>query len=318
MTSSTVLFLCLVSVVMIILAGAGIIGIVVSNRAQGAILQRATETSDGIPLVFRQNLNAPSRPIGDKLLDWVGARVPLNNQVNTAVASQLVHAGFQSPKAPVLFIIGRFGAAAVFSLLALIVAPWNDLLFAMPIVIFGVALGMVGPQTYLNARVTERQDRLRKGVPDVLDILVVCVEAGVALDAALQRVAREMKGLHPDLAEEFASMTRRVSAGMSREQALQGLYLNTGLDELRGLASNMIQSEQWGTSIAGVLRVYSDQLRKKRKTVAEKRAATAGTRMLLPLGLFIFPTIFVVLLGPAVIQMASVLTVLTPPGGVTP
>jgi tight adherence protein C len=170
---------------------------------------------------------------------------------------------------------------------------------------FGVAvtIGLLAPRAALDRLARRRQERLRRGVPDALDMLVVCVEAGISLDAGILRVAKEMTALHRDLANEFLIVNRRVNAGMPRERALHGLAVRTGLDELRGLASNMIQCERWGTSIATVLRVYAESLRRKRKQTAERKAATAPLKMLFPLGFFIFPSIFVVIIGPAMIKI---------------
>jgi tight adherence protein C len=158
----------------------------------------------------------------------------------------------------------------------------------------------------VDRMIANRQGRIRLALPDGLDLLVVCVEAGVSLDAAVLRVAREMELMHPDLAHELLMVNRRVNAGMTREEALHGLSLRTGVEELRALASNMIQSERWGTSIATVLRVYGETARRKRKQAAEKRAAEAPVKMLFPLTLFILPTIFIVVLGPAIIRISHV------------
>jgi len=168
-----------------------------------------------------------------------------------------------------------------------------------------VVIGAILPQAFVDRRAAIRQEKLRRAIPDSLDLLVVCVEAGVSLDAAIVRVAKEMQLLHPDLANELLIVHRRVNAGVAREQALHGLWQRTGVEDLRGLSANMIQSERWGTSIATVLRVYAEALRRKRKQLAEKRAATAPLKMTIPLAAFIFPAIFVVLLGPAMIKIAA-------------
>jgi tight adherence protein C len=136
------------------------------------------------------------------------------------------------------------------------------------------------------------------------------VEAGVSLDAAILRVGREMLLLHPELSTEFLTMNRRMNAGMRREEALHGLYERTGVEELRALGSNMIQSERWGTSIAKVLRVYSEALRRKRRQAAEKKAAVAATKMIFPLALFILPALFAVIGGPAALAIGPVLDAL--------
>ena len=157
----------------------------------------------------------------------------------------------------------------------------------------------------LDRLVQIRQDRLRKAVPDALDLLVVCVEAGVSLDAAILRVARDLSVTHPDLAEEMMVINRKVNAGVPRETALNGLWSRTGLEELRGLAASMIQSERWGTSIAKVLRVNAETLRRRRKQYAEKKAAQASLKMMGPLLLFLLPALFIVILGPAAMNVSA-------------
>jgi tight adherence protein C len=285
----------------------GAIYAVIGDRQRRVVLDRASGASSAAAAsaILRQPAIQTERGGLERIGDWLGARVPVQFGENTAVASKLVQAGFDNPAAPSLFALIRVASAITFPILGLLIAPRTDITYFVLSMSIAVVIGLLGPNAMLDNLSARRQDVIRKGVPDALDLLVVCVEAGVALDAAVQRVSREMAAVHPILADELGSMSRRVSAGMSREQALQGLYLRTGLDELRGLASHMLQSEKWGTSIANVLRVYADQLRKKRKMRAEKRAATASTRMLIPLALFIFPTIFIVLLGPAGIQISK-------------
>lgn len=283
----------------------GALFVLVTERQRRAVLRRASGALDGTPSIYRKPKSVDDRGIGARLGDWLSATAPVQFGTDTAVASKLVQAGFDSTAAPALFMLIRIACAITIPILGLLIAPRDDITYFALSMGIAVMIGLLGPQAALDRMTQNRQDVIRKGVPDSLDLLVVCVEAGVALDAAIQRVAREMSILHPILAEELVGMSRRVSAGMPREQALQGLYLRTGLDELRGLASHMLQSEKWGTSIANVLRVYADQLRRKRKMEAEKKAATAATKMLLPLALFIFPTIFIVLLGPAGISISK-------------
>ncbi len=288
----------------------GVLYTVVTERERRAVLRRAAgETpAERSGSLLRTRSISSARGVIDQIGDWLAARASMRVGENTEMASRLVHAGFDSPVAPSLFAMLRIASAILFPLVGLLLAPRDDATYFVVCVLIAVTIGLFGPQAGLDRLTGRRQDTIRKGVPDALDLLVVCVEAGVALDAAIQRVAKEMRLVHPILAEELGSMNRRVSAGMPREQALQTLYLRTGLEELRGLASHMIQSEKWGTSIANVLRVYGDQLRRKRKLRAEKMAATASTRMLIPLAIFIFPTIFVVLLGPAGIQVSDMFT----------
>jgi tight adherence protein C len=140
-------------------------------------------------------------------------------------------------------------------------------------------------------------------VPDALDLLVVCVEAGTSLDAAILRVAKDLRLAHPDLAHELAVVNRLTNAGMARDEALRGLWKRTGVLDIRALVSSLIQSEKWGTSIATVLRVSAETLRRKRRQDAEKRAKMAPLKMTFPLLFFILPALFAVILGPAVVQI---------------
>jgi tight adherence protein C len=227
-----------------------------------------------------------------------------------ATSMALVQAGFESPEAPAIFALIRLVSAlavpgAMFA--------WGPADSSMMVVLMGgiaIALGLGGPSAILSRLQARRQDRIRKSIPDSLDLLLVCVEAGVSLDAAILRVGREMLMLHPELSNEFLMMNRRMNAGMRREEALHGLFQRTGVEELRALGSNMIQSERWGTSIAKVLRVYSEALRRKRRQAAEKKAAVAATKMIFPLALFILPALFAVIGGPAALAIGPVLDAL--------
>lgn len=242
-----------------------------------------------------------------RLADWMAARVPAQLGNDAVLASRLVRAGIEGDEAPLVLAVARVALAAGLPLLALWLGPEGPPLLRAAWLALAVAVALLLPFALLDRLTAARQRRLRLALPDTLDLLVVCLEAGVSIDAALQRVAREMAPVHPALAAELAVMNRRIAAGLPRDMALQGLYVRTGVEELRTLAAHMVQAERWGTSIATVLRVASRDLRRRRRLAAEKRAATAGTRMLLPLALFIFPTIFIVLLGPALLQIGDAL-----------
>jgi tight adherence protein C len=275
---------------------------VIAERQRRALIRRAAGTLD-VPSVVRRE----ARSAGARRVDWLAARVPAQLGTGTTTASQLVHAGWDGTLAPSIYALSRVVSALGIPLLVAAVVPRDDALLYPLSLVLAVSVGLLAPPAVLSRAVTARQEVIRRGIPDALDLLVVCVEAGVALDSAIQRVARELDLVHPVLATELLAMSRRLAAGMARDQAMQGLFLRTGVDELRSLASHMVQSEKWGTSIARVLRIYAEQLRKRRRMNAERRAATASTRMLVPLALFIFPTIFVVVLGPAAMRIMGML-----------
>lgn len=278
---------------------------VLGERERRLILRRATGTPGMGASPSMVASTRLSRSAWHRLLDWLAARVPARIGPDTVSTSRLVQAGWDSPRAPALYALTRVAVLLTLPTLVLLFMPRTDPWYYVVVLALAVIIALLAPTAWLDHSVARRQAVIRGSVPDALDLLVVCVEAGVALDAAMQRVGRELALAHPLLAEELVSMTRRVAAGMPREQAMQTVYLRTGIDELRTLMTHLVQSERWGTSVASVLRVYARDLRRKRRQAAEKRAATASTRMLFPLALFIFPTIFIVILGPAMLQILA-------------
>jgi tight adherence protein C len=155
--------------------------------------------------------------------------------------------------------------------------------------------------------IRRRQQRIRRAIPDGLDLLLVCVEAGSSVESAIQRVGREMLVVHPELAGELAVVVRKTKAGIPRADALRGLYSRTGVDELRLISASIVQSERWGTSIAKALRVSAEALRRKRKRTAERHASTAPIKMTIPLLTMILPALFVTLLGPSLLTVVKAL-----------
>ena len=244
--------------------------------------------------------------IRTRAAEWLQARVPTAMVGGAQTESTLLHAGFDSEMAPAVYAWARIASLVLLPLLALTFAPRTSGGQFMITVAAAVMFAAFGPPGIVARLARLRQEKLRRSIPDALDLLVVCVEAGVSLDAAILRVAREVENVHPDLANEFYTANRRMGAGMTREEALRGLYVRTGVDELRTLSASMIQSEQWGTSISKVLRVFAEGLRRKRKQNAEKRAAVAATKMIFPLALFILPALFIVVLGPAIINVQRI------------
>jgi tight adherence protein C len=238
---------------------------------------------------------------------WLRENAPRSWSDAGEAAPLLVQAGFDGDFAPLFYTTIRVATVVLLPLAAFTFGPQSSFkTLTMLVVIAGVA-GAIGPKAGLDRLVARRRDRIRKAIPDSLDLLVVCVEAGVGLDSAMLRVARDMAFLHPDLASEFLIVNRTINAGLSREEAMHGLWQRTGVEELRGLASSMVQSERLGTSIARILRVYAEALRRKRRQIAEKRAAEASIKMIIPLGLFMLPALFALILGPAAMSLANTL-----------
>jgi len=175
--------------------------------------------------------------------------------------------------------------------------------------LYAVAAGFGGSilcSMWLDHQVTKRQRALRTGFPDALDLLVVCVESGLGLAAALQRVADELAVSHPALGDELSLVNAEMRAGVERGVALKNLSERTGLEDIRGLTALLVQTMRFGTSVAEALRVYSEEFRDKRTQAAEEQAAKLGTKMIFPLVLFLFPSFFLVAIGPAVIGLIDV------------
>jgi tight adherence protein C len=169
---------------------------------------------------------------------------------------------------------------------------------------FALALGYMAPDFWLSRRVKRRQHRLRLSLPDALDLLVICVEAGLGLDQAILRVAEELKHVHPQLSEELRIVNLEMRLGKTRIDALRSLSSRTGVDDIKALVAMLVQTERFGTSVAQSLRVHSDTLRIKRRQRAEEQAAKAPVKMVPVLVFFIFPALLVVILGPAVIALS--------------
>jgi tight adherence protein C len=164
-------------------------------------------------------------------------------------------------------------------------------------------VGYMIPETWLLWRIRSRQHKLRRGLADGLDLLVICVEAGLGLDQALLRVSQELKVTHPELSDELQLVNMEMRVGKSRMEALRELARRTGLDDIQALVAMLVQTERFGTSIAQSLRVHSDDLRTKRRQRAEELSAKTTVKMVPPLVFFIFPALMVVMLGPAVLTL---------------
>ncbi len=191
----------------------------------------------------------------------------------------------------------------------LVVALWFPELSTSRLLLvtgMGAGFGLIAPSSILDRMVERRLRTLRRAFPDALDLLVVCVESGLGLSAAIQRVADELVVSHPELAQELALVNAEVRAGVDRGQALRNLADRTGLDDIRGLVSLLVQTMRFGTSVADALRVYSEEFRDRRMQKAEEEAAKVGTKLIFPLVFCLFPAFFVVAIGPAVIRLVAV------------
>lgn len=246
------------------------------------------------------------------LLEWFAKmNQPSNVEETRATRRQLITAGYRSGKAPVFFAgIKLFLAVVMTTLIALIPVEFlgfpnfSKLIFYY---VLAAACGYYAPSIWLRKAIADRKDALQRAIPDALDLMVVCVEAGLGLDQAIARVGEEVKLTHPALSDELNLLAIELRSGVSRQEALRNFAHRTDMEEARNLVALLIQTDRFGTSIGQALRVHADSMRSTRRLKAEELAAKLPVKLLFPLIFFIFPSIFIVLLGPACIQMVRVL-----------
>jgi tight adherence protein C len=238
----------------------------------------------------------------EDFLQAVGERVGEEQIKRGGLRETLIHAGYRNRSAPAIYVGIRAVGAAALAFLAFLAASAARLDFAAALMVVSIAIlvGWLAPAFVLRRKVKKRQKEFRRTLPDALDLMVVCVEAGLGLNQALVRVGEEMERVSPDLAEEFTMVSLEIRAGTPREEALRNLGERTGTTDVRALVSMLIQTDRFGTSIADALRVHAEELRSKRQQAAEEEAAKITVKMLIPLVIFVVPAIFVVILGPAV------------------
>ena len=213
----------------------------------------------------------------------------------------MIRAGYRSPEA----ILAMRGFRLLFPIATMTIVLLSGFYRLNPLVIPIAALGLgyLIPDILLTWRVHARQHKLRRALPDALDLLVICVEAGLGLDQALMKVSQDMRITHHELSEELQLVNLEMRIGKSRIEALRELARRTGLDDIKALVAMLIQTERFGTSIAQSLRVFSEDMRTKRRQRAEEKSAKTSVKMVPPLVFFIFPALMVIILGPAVLTL---------------
>lgn len=252
---------------------------------------------EGEGATFRHDQGASK----EALLTRLGRRFNRGAARDSRLKLVLARAGWDSRTAPLTFSAARVWLMASLPLLLAVLAyglnrPQEEIIL---IAIFGLLIGWLAPKLYVLGRGRKRSKRIQRSLPDALDLMVVCVEAGVGIDAAILRVADELGLSHPDLAYEFQVVNQRVNAGIPRSEAMREMVGRTNVEDLRSVVTTLIQSEKLGVSIGRVLRVSSDSLRTKRRQFAEQAARKAPIKMLIPMIFFILPALMAFILGPA-------------------
>ncbi|MDT7041007.1 type II secretion system F family protein [Candidatus Nitronereus thalassa] len=243
-----------------------------------------------------------------KLLERLGqANKPKDQAETSRLKKTLVTAGYRGPRAPVIFLGSKIFLGILFGALFFIFG--DQITKGMTANVFSMIMiatalgGFYMPQLWLSLATSQRKQKLLNGFPDALDLMVVCVEAGLGLDQAIARVGEEIKIGHKDLGDEFQLVSLELRAGFSREQALRNLSDRTDIDEIRSLIALLIQTDRFGTSVGQALRVHSDSMRMNRRLRAEEMAAKLPVKLMLPLIVFIFPSLMVVIIGPGAIKL---------------
>ncbi|WP_047815299.1 type II secretion system F family protein [Rhodopirellula islandica] len=241
----------------------------------------------------------------EKAATPIASSVSGNEAEMGKLREKLVNAGFRRESAPVIFKLIQLVCTGIGLMLGGVTGAVLDGLTQGMIIklLLGMIFGFMLPTLVLGYLAGKRREKIFLGLPDALDLMVVCVEAGLGLDQALRKVAEEMQKSHKAIGEEFSISNQQLQLGRPRSEVLSGLGYRSGVDDLKQLASILIQADKFGSSIAQALRVQSDSMRTKRRQIAEEKAAKTAVKMIFPLVLFIFPGIFVVLVGPAAINM---------------
>jgi tight adherence protein C len=235
-------------------------------------------------------------------LDPLSRALPISPTNVSQTRTWLIQAGYRNEQHVTIYrglrvLFAALGFITVFAFTG----------FNSPLMLVGMTgLGFFLPRFLLKRKLAERQRRIRIGLPDGLDLTVICVEAGLSLDQAMMRVGEDLRHSHPELSAEFHLFDLETRAGKPRVEALRNLAARTGVDDIRSLVGTLIQTDRFGTSVAQALRVHSDSLRTERRQRAEEQAAKTTVKMIIPLVLFVMPSLIFVTVGPAVIQLMHI------------
>jgi tight adherence protein C len=257
-------------------------------------------------LGWQKDQQPEKTPIKERLgqaLDPLSKALPLSADEVSRARGWLIQAGYREPQHVTIYV----GSRILLAFLGFITVVAISQFHSLPLLVSVTALGFFIPRFALKRMIKKRQRRIELGLPDALDLTVICVEAGLSLDQALMRVGNELSYAHPELSGELHLVNLEMRAGKPRTEAVHIFHARTDVDDIRALVTTLIQTDRFGTSVAQALRVHSDSLRTERRQRAEEAAAKTTIKMVVPLVLFILPSLIFVTLGPAVIQLVRTL-----------
>jgi tight adherence protein C len=277
-----------------------------------ALNERRDQLKSGIAVTARKRQSLVRRnDTTDKMTQALGSLKMLQDSQIKVIEQKLAQAGIRKREWAVAVVLARLVLPIVLGGLAALVIyhanyfpAWGSFKRFM-VFAAAVGLGYKGPDIYLSNLIQKRTDAIRKGLPDALDLLVICAEAGLTVDASFERVARELGRAYPELGDEFSMTSIELSFLTERRQAFENLAFRVNLDAVRGVVTTMIQTERYGTPLASALRVLSAEFRNERMMRAEEKAARLPAIMTIPLILFILPVLFIVIIGPAACSIAD-------------
>lgn len=283
-------------------------------RPQSAATERLKRLGQRLPSdvsVSQALTEEPGRAtdFAERLASPLTKLVPPSAAEAKKLQKQLMHAGFRSASAAVIFRGIQLASLAFFPGLVAVVCAFlgKPIGSAVFWILLAFVIGFFLPRYVLRRLIRSRQQLVRWGLADALDLMVITVEAGLGLNAAMVRVSSELKEVHPDICEEFELANLEIRVGRDRDEALRNLADRTGVDDLQSLVAMLIQTDKFGTSIAKAVRAFSDSLRTKRRQRAEQAAQKAAVKLLFPLACFLFPTLFIAILGPAALTLMDTL-----------
>jgi tight adherence protein C len=270
-------------------------------RPQGAVTARLESMDPSLALIE----NNPVTTMAEMVAEPLNRIVPISAVEAAKLQKQMLRAGYRSPDAPMAFRAIQMSLMVAFPSLIMTAC----FLFDRPLNTFiiwgllGAAVGFYLPRLVLNSRISGRKQRITWGLADTLDLLVVAVEAGLGLNAALNRVGEELSKTHPDLYYELELVNLEIRVGRSREEALRNLAERADIDDIRSFVALLVQADRYGSSIAKAIRIFADSLRTKRRQRAEQASQKAALKLIFPLTVFLFPVIILVILTPAILNL---------------
>ncbi len=250
-------------------------------------------------------LKAPEKKFLVRIIEQIGEKVPISPADASITRRSLVAAGYRSEVSIRAFYGIKIVLAVVLLILAILLRDYltDNPVLRIVLLIAAGAGGYFGPNLMLDRMITKRQEKLRLSLPDALDLVVICMEAGLGLDQALVNVSRELQITHKEISEELNLVTMEMRAGKRRAEALKNLAARTGESEIRKLVATLVQADRFGTGVGESLRTHSDFLRVRRRQLAEERAAKVGVKLVFPIFFFILPAMLIVAAGPGLLQL---------------